>query len=108
VTILYAPDVVSIPTLRHAMRGLSLYVGGGAGVTRAIVRRRDGGRIGHASIRDQLDWCAAEGVRRAIFSHCGSEILRDEARARERVAALGGEQGIEAVIARDGLELTLR
>ncbi len=107
-TILYAPDVVAIPDLSEAMRGLSLYVGDGASIVRAIVRRRDGARIGHASIREQLDWCAAEGVPRAIFSHCGSQIVRDERGARERVAALGRERGVDAGVARDGLELTVR
>jgi glyoxylase-like metal-dependent hydrolase (beta-lactamase superfamily II) len=51
---------------------LTLYVGDGASITRSILRRRDDVPIGHASIREQLDWCAAEGVSRAIFSHSGS------------------------------------
>jgi phosphoribosyl 1,2-cyclic phosphodiesterase len=101
-TILYAPDLVSIRDREQAMQALSLYVGDGASIARAIVRVRDGTRIGHASIREQLDWCAAEGVRRAVFSHCGSEILRDEARAAERVATLGRQRGVEAAIAHDG------
>lgn len=106
--IVYAPDLVEIRELDEALRDLSLYIGDGASISRPIVRRRDGARIGHASIREQLDWCAAAGVGRAIFSHCGSEILRDEARAAERVTALGRERGLEATIAHDGLELTLR
>jgi phosphoribosyl 1,2-cyclic phosphodiesterase len=106
-TILYAPDVVSIPNLGEAMRGLSLYVGDGASIVRAIVRRRGETRIGHASIREQLDWCAAEGVPRAIFTHCGSQVVRDESGARERVAALGRERGVDATVARDGLQLTV-
>jgi phosphoribosyl 1,2-cyclic phosphodiesterase len=105
--ILYAPDVVAIPNRGEAMRSLSLYVGDGASVARAIIRVRDGVRIGHASIREQLDWCAAERVGRAIFSHCGSQILHDEPRAAERIAALGRERGMTAEIARDGLERTV-
>lgn len=106
--VLYAPDLVTIPDLRDAMRGLSLYVADGASITRPIIRRRAGTRIGHASIREQLDWCAAEGVERAIFSHCGSQIVRDERRARELVAALGRERNVEATLARDGLRLEVR
>jgi phosphoribosyl 1,2-cyclic phosphodiesterase len=108
VAVLYAPDVVSIPEQAEAMDGITLYVGDGASVARSIVRRREGMEIGHASIREQLDWCAAEGVRRAIFSHCGSQIVKDEEAAAVRVAALGAERGVEAAIAYDGLELELR
>jgi len=108
VAVLYAPDVISIPERREAMDGISLYVGDGASIARSIVRRHDGVLIGHASIREQLDWCAAEGVSRAIFSHCGSQILKDEERAAANVAALGAERGVEAGIAYDGLELALR
>ena len=72
------------------------------------MRHRGGGRIGHASIREQLDWCAAEGVPRAIFTHCGSQVVRDHDGAHERVAALGHERGVAAEVARDGLELTMR
>jgi hypothetical protein len=64
--------------------------------------------IGHASIREQLDWCAAEGIRRAIFSHCGSQIVKKEEDAAAKVAALGAQRGVEAAVAYDGLELALR
>jgi phosphoribosyl 1,2-cyclic phosphodiesterase len=108
VSLFYAPDVVSIHDQNEALAGISLYVGDGAAVTRAIIRHRDGRPIGHASIRTQLDWCSAAGVPRAIFTHCGSEIVRDHERAAARVAALGQERDVGAQIAFDGMELTLR
>ena len=90
------------------MRGIALYIGDGATVTRSMVRRRGQALIGHAPIRVQLGWCKEEGVARAIFTHCGSEIVRSDARAIEaRVRALGLEQGIDARLAHDGLSLTL-
>lgn len=108
VPVFYVPDVASIPQRGRALGGLSIYVGDGASVVRPILRRRDGARIGHASIRDQLDWCAAEGVPRAVFTHCGSQIVRGDAAAlRERVERLGAERGVAASIAEDGLELVL-
>jgi phosphoribosyl 1,2-cyclic phosphodiesterase len=77
-------------------------------VSRSIVRRRDGRAIGHASIRAQLEWCASAGVSRAVFTHCGSEIVKGDARTMAaRVGALGLEHGIEARIAHDGLVLIL-
>jgi phosphoribosyl 1,2-cyclic phosphodiesterase len=107
-TIFYAPDVVAVPELAEALAGVSVYVGDGAAIVRSIVRYRDGTPIGHASVRAQLDWCAGHGVGRAVFTHCGSEILRDEAAAAARVAALGAERGVQARIASDGLELPVR
>jgi phosphoribosyl 1,2-cyclic phosphodiesterase len=106
--VFYAPDVVSIRGQDRALEGLDVYVGDGAAITRGIIRRRDDTPIGHASIRTQLDWCAESGVRRAIFTHCGSEIVRGDGRAAAKVDALGGERGVEAEIAFDGMELTVR
>jgi len=106
--VFYAPDLVLIPEQADALRGISVYVGDGASVTRPIARRRGEERIGHASIRQQLDWCVAESVARAVFTHCGSQILRDEDEARERVAELGLERGVRTTIAHDGLRLVLR
>jgi phosphoribosyl 1,2-cyclic phosphodiesterase len=106
--IFYAPDLVSIVHENEALSGLDLYVGDGAAVRRAIVRRRNGRAIGHTSIRAQLEWCASGGVRRAVFTHCGSEIVKGDARTvAATVRALGAEHGIEARIAHDGLELDL-
>jgi phosphoribosyl 1,2-cyclic phosphodiesterase len=104
----YVPDLVSIDDERVALAGLDLYVGDGAAISRSIVRRRDGRPIGHASIRVQLDWCTSAGVSRAVFTHCGSEIVKGDARSVSRqVAALGRERGLEAAIAHDGLTLTV-
>jgi hypothetical protein len=48
----------------------------------------------------QLAWCRAEGVKRAIFTHCGSEVVRSNARALgTRIRKLGLEQGVEACLA---------
>jgi phosphoribosyl 1,2-cyclic phosphodiesterase len=106
--VFYAPDLVAIVDEQEALTDLDLYVGDGAAITRSIVRYRDGRAIGHASIRVQLDWCAAAGVRRAIFTHCGSEIVKGDTRATNtKVAELGAERQIEARVARDGLELEL-
>jgi phosphoribosyl 1,2-cyclic phosphodiesterase len=77
--IFYAPDLVSIVDEQEALSGLDLYVGDGAAAKRSIVRRRDRRAIGHASIRAQLEWCASARVRRAVFTHCGSEIVRGDA-----------------------------
>ncbi|MGC2204168.1 MAG: MBL fold metallo-hydrolase [Stellaceae bacterium] len=104
----YAPDVVAIRDLVAALPGIDLYIGDGASVTRPIIRRRNGVRMGHTPIRAQLDWCRAQAVKHAIFTHCGSQIVGgDERVLGALVRRLGHERGIEARIAYDGLELTL-
>ena len=104
----YVPDLVSIREREEALRGVEIYIGDGATVTRSMVRRRGQALIGHAPIIAQLGWCKREGVARAIFTHCGSEIVRSDARAIEaQVRALGLEQGIDARLAHDGLVISL-
>ena len=90
------------------MRGTDLYIGDGATIVRSMVRVRDHVLIGHAPVTAQLDWCAAEGVRRAIFTHCGSGIVKgDTRRITARIRALGRERGVAASVAYDGLKVSL-
>jgi phosphoribosyl 1,2-cyclic phosphodiesterase len=107
--IFFVPDVLAIPRRAEALGGVRLYVGDGASIVRPIVRRRGRRRFGHASIRDQLEWCGAEGVTRAIFTHCGSQIVAgDTRRSHAGVVALARRYGIEARVAHDGLVVRLR
>ena len=107
-SIFYVPDVVRIRDQALALQDLHLYIGDGASITRPILRKRDGELIGHASIRTQLDWCREEGVRRAIFSHCGSEIVTGNQRiVANKIRVLGKQADVDASIAHDGLRVTL-
>jgi len=107
-SVFYMPDVVRIYDQAQALQGVQLYIGDGASITRPILRKRDGKLIGHASIRTQLEWCREEGVRRAIFSHCGSEIVTGNQRiVADKVRVLGKQAGVDARIAHDGLRVTL-
>lgn len=103
-TFFYAPDIARLPNPAHALRGVDIYVGDGATVLRPLVRDRDGTLIGHASIAEQLRWCAEAG--RAIFTHCGSPIVRGNARKlNAQVRQLGRQRGIDASIACDNDKL---
>ena len=107
-TVFYVPDLAAIEERHEALRGVALYVGDGASIVRSMVRTRGGVLIGHAPVVAQLGWCEAEGVGRAIFTHCGSGIVKGDARRIEtRIEALGREHGVEASVARDGLTLSL-
>jgi phosphoribosyl 1,2-cyclic phosphodiesterase len=104
----YVPDVVSINDRGGALAGAGLFIGDGATVTRSMVRRTGGALVGHAPVRTQLGWCRDEGVPRALFTHCGSQIVGgDEPALAEQVRALGAERGVDAAIAHDGLRLAL-
>ena len=105
----YVPDVASLENLERTLRGVDLYVGDGAMLVRSLVRRRGRVLIGHASIATQLDWCRAGGVPRAVFTHCGSAIVRSApGRVKEVVESLGRVRGVDAALAYDGLDIRLR
>jgi hypothetical protein len=98
----------SIRERHDALNGVALYIGDGATVVRSMVRRRDHDEIGHAPIAKQLPLVPGGGVARPIFTYCGSEIVRSDARVvGARIRALGLEHGVDARVADDGLALIL-
>ena len=108
-TIHYAPDLVFIYDRAAALSGVDIYIGDGASPKRPIIRKRGDRLIGHASIETQLEWCRQEGVPRAIFTHCGSQIVAgNEDRIAGNLRHWGRERGVGVSIAYDGMELTVR
>jgi len=104
----YAPDIVAIEDGPGVLHGVSLYVGDGSSISRPLVRRRNGALFGHTTIRAQIGWCAKAGVPEAIFTHCGTEIMRMDARAAAaKIRRLGLESGVRANIATDGATIDL-
>jgi phosphoribosyl 1,2-cyclic phosphodiesterase len=99
----YVPDVSRLPNASDVLRGTDIYIGDGATLSRAMVRKRDRRLIGHASIIAQLVWCEKAGVGRAIFTHCGSQIVRGDARKLDAaLRQLDREHGVQASFACDG------
>jgi ribonuclease BN (tRNA processing enzyme) len=106
--LVYAPDVVDIEERAAALAGVDLFIGDGVSLTRSHVRRAGGSLVGHTTIRAQLGWCAEAGVTRALFTHCGREIVEgDERRLRPKLEAMGRERGVAAGFAHDGMEVAL-
>jgi hypothetical protein len=106
--LVYVPDVSEIPDRPRPLQGALIYIGDGATVRRPMVRRKAGGLIGHAAIATQLDWRKETGITEAIFTHCGSPIVRGSATKFDAmVRELGIERGIDAFVAVDGLTLSL-
>ena len=107
--IFYVPDVAALERPRRTLLNVDLYVGDGAVLVRSLVKQRGPVLIGHAGVASQLDWCRAAGVPRAIFTHCGSGIVRSSAgRAESVVESLGRVRGIDAALAYDGLTMRVR
>ncbi len=99
----YVPDVPGLPNIAEALGGVGVYIGDGATMRRSMVRVKEGTLIGHASITTQLDWCARAHLRRAIFTHCGSPIVRGDPRALGAIIrSLSRQYGIDARLASDG------
>jgi phosphoribosyl 1,2-cyclic phosphodiesterase len=112
VLIFYVPDLVYINERHKALKDVQIYIGDGATITNPIIRLSGPNRdvpIGHTPIRTQLTWCNKEKVPRAIFTHCGSEIVEgDERVLGAKIRAMAKERGVEVEIAHDGMELFLR
>ena len=107
-TIFFAPDLVFVHERAAALKGVQMYIGDGATLTRSFIRRRGKTLIGHTPVRTQLTWCEKEGVRRAIITHCGSEIVTgDEHKISAKLRAIAAERHIEVRIAYDGMKVTL-
>lgn len=104
----YVPDVVYIEDKDKALQGVDLYIGDGASLKRSLVRKHGDALIGHAPIQTQLTWCAKAGINRAYFTHCGSEIVADHESAAQQLRELATQRGVDAHLAYDGLELTVR
>lgn len=107
-SLFYVPDVLEIPDSLAILGGIDLFIGDGARMDHPI-RRGEGDRAsGHASIHQQLAWCVAAKVNHAIFTHCGTPIIRAESRSiEEALGALARPLGITASFACDGDEICL-
>jgi ribonuclease BN (tRNA processing enzyme) len=106
--VFYVPDIAWLPNAAKALRGIDVYIGDGATIRRSMVRQRARVKIGHTTIVEQLGWCKRAGVGQAIFTHCGSQIVRGDARRLGAlVRDLGHDFGIDARLARDGDRLAL-
>ncbi len=102
----YLPDVAGFPRGSEALRRVDVYIGDGATIRRSMVRHKGGTLIGHAPITIQLGWCERAGICHAIFTHCGSPVVRGDGRTLNAlVRRLGHECGINARLASDGDKL---
>jgi hypothetical protein len=106
--VFYAPDLIFIHERSAALKGVQIYVGDGATVTRSFIRKRGKALIGHSPVRTQLTWCQKEGVPHAIITHCGSEIVTGHERAiAAKICAMAAERSVDVRIAYDRMKVKL-
>ncbi len=108
-SLFYVSDLISIIDEKDALSGIDLYIGDGAIVTRTLLKRiKDGVPTGHSPIKEQLSWCSKYRVPRALFTHCGSEIVKgDHKELEQRIKELGAQVGVKAGIVTDNSRLTI-
>ncbi len=108
-SLLYLPDVLSIIDPQEALTGLDLYIGDGAIITRTLLKRiKKGIPTGHSPLVEQLNWCATYKVPRALFTHCGTEIVTgNKPQIEKQIKELGRQVGVKASTAYDGLKLII-
>lgn len=102
-SIFYVPDLVFIKQSQAALRGVDLYIGDGARISHPLVRHNDGHLLGHTTIAHQLEWCRKYKVPRAMFTHCGSEIVTKSTIAKKKIQGFGKEFGVRVSVACDGV-----
>ncbi|MFZ1119583.1 MAG: MBL fold metallo-hydrolase [Candidatus Binataceae bacterium] len=109
VAVFYVPDVIDINDRAQALQGIKAFIGDGASMTRPLVRRHGSELFGHTTVRAQLGWCQEASVKQAIFTHCGSQIVKHDERAMNlKLRAMARERGVNARLAYDGLEIVVR
>jgi ribonuclease BN (tRNA processing enzyme) len=107
--IFYVPDVIDINDRKQALQGIKLFIGDGASMTRPLVRRHGKELFGHTTVRAQLGWCQGAGVRQAVFTHCGSQIVKhDERKMDLKLGTMARTRDVNARLAYDGLEMVVR
>ncbi len=108
-SLFYVSDLIAIKDEKKALTGIDLYIGDGAIITRRIlVRDKEGIPTGHSPIKDQLAWCQQLAVPQAIFTHCGSEIVKsDLTTIATKIAQLELSYKVKTRIAIDGSTFTL-
>lgn len=106
--VFYVPDVADLPVRDEALRGGHLYIGDGATIQRSMARLRGDALIGHASIHMQIAWCREAHVPRAVFTHCGSQIVKsDDESSLKKIRQVEAAQHVDVSIAQDGMALEM-
>lgn len=101
-SVFYAPDFLKLSSSKD-LSGISLYIGDGSSFKRNIVHVKDGEEVGHMGMTKQLDMCAENKIRVAIFTHIG-HVRKTHETLKKDLKAYVQEKGyeIEVDVAKEG------
>ncbi len=105
----YVPDVLWIEQRKTAFKNILFYIGDGATIQKVMVRKDKNTKklFGHANIRQQLTWCKKEKVKKMIITHLGSEIVKNEKKAKKTIKKLAKQRQVDFELAYDGMTIEL-
>ncbi|NGX63318.1 MAG: Ribonuclease BN [Candidatus Anoxychlamydiales bacterium] len=105
----YVPDVLWIIDRKAAFKNIIFYIGDGATIQRVMVRKdkKTNQIYGHANIRQQLTWCRKEKVKKMIITHLGSDVVKNEKKAKKIIERLAIDREVDFEIAFDRKEIDL-
>jgi phosphoribosyl 1,2-cyclic phosphodiesterase len=106
--VVYNADLIAIEKKDEILAGAKVYIGDGSTLVRPLVRRKGDLLFGHTTVRAQLNWCKQLGIPRAFIVHCGKQLVEmDPAEVDRKVDELA-EGKVDATVACDGMEVTVR
>lgn len=106
--IFYVPDLISIKREEEALSDVDIYIGDGAIIKRRILmRKKDSFIVGHVPISDQMSWCKKYGIKKAIITHCGREIVMgNKEKIIKELQKIAQTNNVEIILAYDGMKIT--
>ncbi|MCL5876125.1 MAG: MBL fold metallo-hydrolase [Candidatus Dependentiae bacterium] len=109
-TIFYVSDLAGLILPQEILHNVDIYIGDGAIITRRmLLRKKEDTIIGHAPIAMQIEWCKKYKVPCAIFTHCGSEIVKHNPHTvAQKIERLGNAYGIATSVAYDGMTIIVK
>jgi len=107
--IFYAPDIVWIRGMKTALKDTILFIGDGATICRPMIRKSKKTKeiFGHTTIKQQLTWCKKYNIPKMIVTHCGSNIVKNEKKAKKAIEELAKKRNVKVKIAHDNMQITI-
>jgi len=106
-TFFYSGDIAYLPDQKRNLKNVSLYIGDGSTVQKTLISKKYGQIHGHASVKTQLGWCKKAGIKNAIFTHCGTELVTKFQDNKKYIQKLVLVKKLSANIACDGLSVKI-
>jgi hypothetical protein len=93
----------------EALEDVDVIILDGSSVRREIVRRdQETGEIyGHASLERQIRMASRAGIRHALVTHLGANLVMNPERTEYALARIGSDHGVDVEILRDGMSIQL-